>query len=207
MPVPKHVVDALESVAAVFFTNVRHQHRASFILCDGLVEITCREKVKPTVKRLGKIDFLQLLRMKVVGLDPDISDLGKAVWEHHVLRNHLHHDNPGAGVDAARCAAAIRDAVKVIEFLFPDSQRTFPECLQVTLRIIKLFESDTEERFRTSFMQAMRQHSWRVGTGKARPPKQHEFIIALGEPAYWGLAIASDLTAVYVMLEDVGAPK
>jgi len=46
MAAPRHIVDALESVLSIYFSNCRHKERAAFILTDELVEITCREKVK-----------------------------------------------------------------------------------------------------------------------------------------------------------------
>jgi len=38
MSAPRHIVDALESVLTVYFSNCRHKERAAFILCDELVE-------------------------------------------------------------------------------------------------------------------------------------------------------------------------
>jgi hypothetical protein len=37
MSAPRHIVDALESVLSIYFSNCRHKERAAFILCDELV--------------------------------------------------------------------------------------------------------------------------------------------------------------------------
>ena len=69
MSAPRHIVDALESVLSIYFSNCRHKERAAFILCDELVEITCREKVKQAVPRLGRMGFRGLLTHAAVGFN------------------------------------------------------------------------------------------------------------------------------------------
>jgi hypothetical protein len=45
MAAPQYIVDALETVLTIYFSNCRHKERAAFILCDELVEVVCREKI------------------------------------------------------------------------------------------------------------------------------------------------------------------
>jgi hypothetical protein len=42
MPAPRDIVDALESVTSIYFSDVRHRVRATFILTDELVEVCCK---------------------------------------------------------------------------------------------------------------------------------------------------------------------
>jgi hypothetical protein len=49
MPAPRHIVDSLECVLTIYFSNCRHKERAAFILCDELAEVTCRERVKQQI--------------------------------------------------------------------------------------------------------------------------------------------------------------
>lgn len=46
MSTPPEIIDALESVLEIYFSGVRHRERAAFILCDNLVEMTCKTKAK-----------------------------------------------------------------------------------------------------------------------------------------------------------------
>ena len=68
MPAPRHIVDALESVLSLYFSNCRHKERVAFILCDELVEVTCREKVKQRHQNLGRIGFHGLVTHAEIGL-------------------------------------------------------------------------------------------------------------------------------------------
>jgi len=61
MSAPRHIIDSLESVLSVYFSNCRHKERAAFILCDELVEVTCREKIKQTLRNLGNMNFRTLM--------------------------------------------------------------------------------------------------------------------------------------------------
>jgi hypothetical protein len=79
MSAPRHIVDSLESVLSVYFSNCRHKERAAFILCDELVEVVCRERVKQTVRNLGRMNFHGLMTHATVGFDIRTPGLGKAV--------------------------------------------------------------------------------------------------------------------------------
>jgi hypothetical protein len=118
MPAPRHIVDALESVLSLYFSNCRHKERAAFILSDELVEVTCREKVKLRHQNLGRIGFHGLVTHAEVGLSVT-AGLGKSVYDCHNTRNDMQHNNPAATVDAQHCADAIIDPVEVIEQLPP----------------------------------------------------------------------------------------
>ena len=203
MSAPRHIVDALECVVSTFVSSIRHNHRAAFILCDGLVEIVCREKIKQVMPTLGRMPFLNLLRHAAVGLNPASDKLGAAVFASHNTRNYLHHDNPGAAVDFQHCADAILDAVSVIDHCFPRSSASLPDAVAVTLRVVRLFSTRVDAVRRAAFVQAMRNHRWRQ---QNKPPKQTELVISLGDQPHWGLALAIDLVAIDGLLDEVNAP-
>jgi hypothetical protein len=203
MAAPRHIVDALESVLSLFFSNCRHKERAAFILCDELVEITCREKVKRDVPRLGRIGFHGLLTHAAVGFDVTAPGLGKSVYDCHNTRNDMQHNNPAATVDGQHCADAIIDAVAVIEHCFPGAKGVLPEKLRVTLRIVRLFSQHGDPRQQTEFGDAMQTHQWRGNRERAR---QEEVIVAPGSRANWGLVIPSEYARIEALLNRVGIP-
>ncbi len=42
MTAPRDIVDALECVASIYFSDVRQKTRAAFILADEMVEVCCK---------------------------------------------------------------------------------------------------------------------------------------------------------------------
>lgn len=203
MASPRYIVDALESVLSLYFSSCRHKERAAFILCDELVEVTCREKVKIAIPTLGQMKFHQLLDHATVALDHNADALGVAVYACHKTRNDMQHANPAATVDATHCADAIVDAVEVIEHCFPGTKAALPEKLKVTLRVVRLFSRHGDPRQETEFGDAMRTHHWHAGRDRA---KRDEVIIAPGSRANWGLVIPSEYASVEALLNRVGVP-
>lgn len=203
MPAPRHIEDALESVLSLYFSNCRHKERAAFILCDELVEVTCREKIKQTVQKLGNMQFRGLLTHVAVGFDVTVPGLGKAVFDCHRTRNDMQHNNPAATVDSQHCADAIVDAVEVMEHCFPGAKMSLPEKLKVTLRVLRLFSRHGDARQQTEFGDAMQAHHWRGNRERAR---RQEVIVAPGPRANWGLVIPSEYARVEALLNTVGVP-
>lgn len=202
MSAPRHIVDSLESVLSIYFSNCRHKERAAFILCDELVEVACRERVKQTVRTLGHMNFHGLITHASVGFNVTVPGLGKSVFDCHKTRNDMQHNNPAATVDGQHCADAIVDALDLIEHCFPGTKVGLPEKLKVTLRVVRLFSQHGDVRQQTSFGDAMQQHAWR-GRERAR---QEEMIIAPGPRANWGLVIPSEYAQVEGLLDRVGVP-
>lgn len=186
MPAPRHIVDALECVVTVYFSNARQNLRAAFILCDSLVELTCREKVKVTVPTPGKLSFKEHLKHAAVGLDPATVTLGRTLEDTHKLRNNYQHDNPSAMPDVRACADAILDCVTCIDHCFPGAQAGFPEPVKVTLRIVRLFSTGGDGAMKGQFIRKLREHSWR---GDQRNARLNELIIDPGERSNWSILI------------------
>jgi hypothetical protein len=203
MSAPRHIVDSLESVLSVYFSNCRHKERAAFILCDELVEVTCREKIKQTVPNLGRLGFHGLMTHAAVGFNVVSPGLGKSVFDCHQNRNDMQHNNPAATVDPQYCADAIVDAVDVIEHCFPGTKAALPDKVKVTLRVVRLLSQGGDPRQQTAFGDAMRTHQWRGTRERAR---QDEVIISPGQRANWGWVILSETARVETLLNSVGVP-
>jgi hypothetical protein len=203
MSAPRHIIDSLESVLSVYFSNCRHKERAAFILCDELVEVTCREKIKQAVPNLGRMRFHGLMTHATVGFNVVTPGLGRSVFDCHQNRNDMQHNNPAATVDPQYCADAIVDAVDVIEHCFPGTKAALPDKLKVTIRVVRLLSQCGDPRQQTEFSDAMRNHQWRGNRERAR---QEEVIVTPGPRANWGLVIPSEFARVEALLDRVGVP-
>ncbi|HVT58931.1 MAG TPA: hypothetical protein VHR45_11065 [Thermoanaerobaculia bacterium] len=203
MAAPRHIVDALESVLSIYFSNCRHKERVAFILCDELVEVTCRDKIKQTVTNLGKVSFHDLLAHTSIGFNVTVGGLGKSIYDCHKTRNDMQHNNPAATVDSQYCADAIIDAVQVIEHCFPGATPALPEKLKVTLRVTRLSSRHGDPAQQAAFANAMQGFPWRGFRDRAR---QEETIVAPGRRANWGLVIPSEYGRIEEILNSVGVP-
>ena len=187
---------------SIYFSNCRHKERASFILCDELVEITCRHRVKQAVPRLGRMQFRGLLTHAQVGLTV-ARGIGKSVHDCHLTRNDMQHNNPAATVDSQHCADAIVDAVEVIEHCFPGTKTDLPEKLKVTLRVVQLYSQNGQPAQQAAFADAMQEYTWRGDRDRAR---RDEAIVRPGVRANWGLVIPSEYARIETILNRVGVP-
>jgi hypothetical protein len=209
MPAPREITDALESVVSIYFSDVRHKLRAAFILCDELVEMTCKVKAKQANPQLAHINFLPLLRLPNVALNP-IADaqnpvvvpLGIPINASHLTRNQLQHVNAALSVDDQHCADAILDAVNVIDHCFPNSSPAFPEMLKISLRVVRLHSSQGNAGLRMKFEDAMRKHRW---NGAKRNASVSEPPVAVGIRRYWGL-VMPEYAQVESILNSIGVP-
>jgi hypothetical protein len=167
----------LESVLSIYFSNCRHKERAAFILCDELIEVTCREKVKLRHRTLGRIDFHGLVTHAEIAFDVTVPGIGTSICDCHNTRNDLQHNNPAGTVDSQHCADAIVDAVEVIEHCFPGAKAALPDKLKVTIRVVRLLSQHGDPHQQTEFGDAMRTHPWRGNRERAR---QDEVIVTPG---------------------------
>ncbi len=203
MPAPRDIVDALESVVSIYFSDVRHKHRAAFILADELTEMVCKAKAKAANPALGHIRFVPLLELPAVGLDPAAVPLGATLSANHGTRNQLQHVNAALSVDDQHCADAILDAVNTVEHCFPGSLDVLQFALKVSLRVVRLHSSYGDLRLRGNFEDAMRKHRWNGAEKRAtvgEPP------FPVGTRRYWGLVIMPACADVEAILNRLGAP-
>lgn len=160
MAAPSVIIDALESVISIYFSGVRHRERSAYILCDNLVEMTCKVKAKEYNYRFNmSCSFFDALSAQ--GVNFATTPLGRRVLAHRENRNNMQHAGIAITVDMYHCADAILDAVKVIDRLWANtSKRQFPGWLQCCLRVLKLYSSDGQVSKREQFEQKMRQTRW-----------------------------------------------
>jgi len=203
MSAPRHLIDALESVVSLFFSNVRHNHRAAFLLCDELVEVTCREKIKAAIPRVGRMQFKPTLEHPQVGFDVAVPGLGKSVHDCHVTRNDMQHNNPAATVDEHACADAILDAVRVLDHCFPGTTTALPDRLNVALRVVGLYGHDGDPGILNRFADEMRREHWRT---IKRAVGIKEVAVTPGDRQYWHLVILSEFQQIEAILNRVNPP-
>ena len=203
MPAPREILDSLESVISIYFSDCRHKLRAAFILTDELVEMTCKTKAKEAQPNLGRITFVPLLKHANVGLDPRAIPLGATLSTNHQTRNQLQHANAALSVDDQHCADAILDALDTIEHCFPGSLPDVPDALRVALRVVRIHSTQGNPRFRGGFEDAMREHRW---NGAGRASKVCEPPLPVGTRRYWGLVLLPEYAQVEIILNRLGAP-
>ena len=203
MAAPRDIVDSLECVLSVYFSGVRHNHRAAFILCDELVEVTPRAKIKEKVFNPGQLNFHQLLRHAETLLDPHSQPLGKRLQATHKTRNDMQHNNAAAAVDVQHCADAICDAVECIEHCFSGARKDLPDRLKIALRVVRIYSTNGDPTHRNAFEASMLKHPWR---GQAERANSSEVIIAPGRRCYWGLVVMSEVVAIDTILRRINAP-
>lgn len=93
---PPEITDALESILEIYFSGVRHRERAAFILCDNLVEMTCKTKAKQHNHNFNtRCRFHEALDADgVLVVDP----LKTRVKGYHDTRNNMQHASAAATV-------------------------------------------------------------------------------------------------------------
>lgn len=205
MAAPRDIVDALESVISIYFSGCRHNLRAAFILCDGLIELICKAKAESSGWRPAHINFTPLLKLAQVALDPDTVPLGKRCEDSHKVRNKMHHVNAAATVDARRCADAIEDAVACIDHCFPNASNDFSDPLTIALRVVRLLSSAGSGQHQTGFANGMNDYRWRTQAND-RKPRTDEHIIKPGLRRNWSLVIFDSAADIEAILNEIGAP-
>lgn len=200
---PRDIIDALECVLGVYFSSVRHNLRAAFILCDGLIELICFAKHDPTNLVTTPIGFDVHLKKPLVSLDPTTNALGGRMQKNHYLRNKMHHVNAAATVDTQRCADAILDAVECIEHCFPGSKAALDDRIKVALRVVRLYSASGNGRHRSDFETEMNRHTWRTRDSK---PTKSEVVVSPGIRRNWGLVIFDSTADIETLLNRVGVP-
>jgi len=170
MPAPRDIIDSLESVISIYFSDVRHKLRAAFLLADELVEATGKAQipVKELKAKDGHFNFYDVLTHSKVGLDPKKSPLGDILARNHATRNQLQHGNAAFTVDDQHCADAILDAVAAIEHCFPGTTAGLAESIKVALRIVRLHSSQGNVGLRGRFEDTMHENRWNGVRRRAR---------------------------------------
>lgn len=197
MAAQRDILDALESVVSVYFSDVRHKLRAAFILADELVEMTCKALAVAANPTLGHIKFHDLLKHPAVNLDAKTTALGATLLRNHDTRNKMQHVNAAFTVDDQHCADAILDTVQTIDHCFPGSSGAFPDVLKVALRVVRLHSSQGNVGQRGRFEDAMRDFRWNSAS-KPRVLKRNEIAVTAGNRRHWGMVMPE-----YAQVENI----
>lgn len=202
MSTPPEIIDALESVLEIYFSGVRHRERAAFILCDNLVEMTCKTKAKQDDYRFNMAcNFHDACTAPGVLLP---ADLKIRVVGYRNTRNNMQHASAASTVDPMHCATAILDVIKVIDHCWSGTSASmFPVRVKCALRIIHLYSLDGDVSKREPFEDRMRKNRWRTQDEKVRVDGRQ---IQPGLRDYWYIAIRMQTPLVEECLNDVGIP-
>jgi hypothetical protein len=203
MPAPREIVDALESVLGVYFSDIRHRARASFILCDEMVEMACKLRARQANHNFNMSSgFHAAWNAPHVAINPH--GLGERIQANRNTRNTLQHQSATATVDDQHCADAILDGVDVIDHCWHESsQNDFRSWMKCALRVVRLQSSHGDGILRQEFEDELRREPWR---NERRQPRVHEIIIAPGRRTYWQLLFTQSQAQVESILARLGVP-
>lgn len=183
MAAPRVIIDALECVGSIYFSDIRHKTHAAFILADEMVEMCCKALALAANSNLGNIQFPALLAHPAVRLPAQTVPIGDTLLRNHRTRNQMQHGNAAFTVDDQHCADAILDAVAAVEHCFPGTLAVLPDALKVALRVVRVHSSQGNARLRAAFEDTMPTHAWN-GTGRrakvSEPPPY-----PVGSRRYW----------------------
>lgn len=202
MAAPRQIVDALESVLAIYFSDVRHRTRAAFMLCDELVEMTCKLRARQANHQFNmRCNFHAAITTTTVGL---VQPLVDSVQGSRDTRNNMQHANAAATVDDQHCADAILDAVAVIDHCWPTTSTTaLGPWMKCALRVVRLYSTQGDAIKRQEFEDHMGQAPWRADN---RKPRANEMIIKPGRRSYWQLVLVQSQAQVEAILDQLAVP-
>jgi hypothetical protein len=200
---PREIIDALESILGVYFSSIRHRERTAFILCDELVEMSCKLRAREH-NHMFDMQCNFHVAWNLPGVAIPLNPLGSAIEHNRNTRNLMQHASAAATVDDQHCADAILDTVRVIDHCWPGaSDMDFPGWMKCSLRIVRLYSSQGEIIKRTSFEDEMRHGAWR---SIDRKPRTYELVIEPGLRRYWILLVTQSQVQVETILNALGIP-
>jgi hypothetical protein len=138
MKAPVEIIDLLESILGIYFYDIKHKNRSTFILVDNLVELTIKIRLKQLSPTFNvKIDFPELLNKIKVS-----SKLKEKLSGNHNLRNEFQHKSPILTIDDEKCADSIILLVDLIKKIWgKNSLIDIPSRVECGLRLVKLHSS------------------------------------------------------------------
>ena len=148
MKAPTEIIDLLESILGIYFYDIKHKHRSTFILIDNLVEIACKMKlIQQNPSSNIKIEFPPLLEKIKIS-----NRLKKKLLKSHTLRNEFQHKSPILTIDEEKCADSIMDLIDLIKKLWgKNALMNIPNRVDCGLRLAKLHSSSGEIKKKKDF--------------------------------------------------------
>lgn len=203
---PPEIIDALESILDIFLSDIRHRERAAFILCDNLVEMTCKTKHTLHCRRNNnnpntRCNFHDALKLSGCRLSQELRD---RLQHRRDTRNLMQHQSASVAVDAQTGADAIIDLPEVMKKLWGqnalDNLRVWQ---RVAIRVVKLYSASGDANVRGQFEDLMRREHWR-GNAEERNPRINEKIIECGLRIHWAIAVKQNPHQVEQILNNLG---
>ena len=202
MSAPREIIDGLESILDVFTLNIRQRERVAFILCDNLIELSCKTKAYQRNHQFNRrCGFHAAWNAPGVSLAPN--GIGGRVQGRRDTRNTMQHGNAAVTVTPENCADAIIDTRRVVDRLWQNTTRrnlTLP--YKIILRIVELYSSNGNAARRQVFEDTMRQAQWR-GLAHDRRARVSEVIVEAGLRTNWQLAIHQSPEVVEQILDGL----
>ena len=202
MPAPREIIDSYESILDIFISNIHQRERVAFILCDNLVELSCKTKAYQRDHQFNRrCNFHDAWNAPGVTLAPN--GLGSRVQNRRDTRNTMQHGSAAVTVTLQSCADAILDVRKVIDRLWRNAiQQTLTRPYQIVLQIVELYSSNGDEIRRQDFEDAMRRAHWRPAADERRA-KTTEVIVEAGLRMNWHLAVRQSWVEVEETLNSI----
>jgi len=159
MPIPREIIDSLESILGIFFSDIRHRTRAAFILCDEMVEMTCKLRAREANHRFDmSANFHNSITAP--GVSPLPAPLESSIRGNRNTMNTMQHASAAVTVDDQHCADAFLDAIQVIDHCWPiSSSVVFPLWIKCAIRVVRLYSGQGNPRQRVDFEDRMRDSS------------------------------------------------
>ena len=202
MPAPREIFDGFESILDVFASNIRNRERVAYILCDNLIELTCKTKAHQHDNQFDRrCGFHRAWNAPGVNLAP--GGLGGRVQNRRDTRNTMQHGNAAVTVTTENCADAILDVKRTINQIWRDTtSRNLSPPYIVLLRIVELYSSNGNAMKRQQFEDQMRKAQWRGMTDNRRA-KINEVIVEPGLRLHWSLSINQSYELVEQILDSL----
>lgn len=206
MHAPKEIIDFLESILGIYLSDIRHKERSAFILCDNLIEISCKKRIKERIpKDNTERNFPNSISdAKIRG------ELKKDLLYRHQIRNDMQHAKLGMTVDNQYCAYAIIGVVKVLKKLWGKyAMDNVSGWLPCALRIVELYSNSSHQSKVKMFEdKLLRNTDWNKDSMEdnsigRRLPNKNEIIIEVGAKNYWPLLVRERTDQVNQCLDEI----
>ena len=236
MHAPNEVLDLLETILGIFFYDIRYKERSVFILCDNLVELSCKTKIKQLNHKedVKKMSFYSALTKVKIG-----EKLRDRLLIRRDIRGDMQHQIAGITIDKQQCADSIIDLVLLIKHRNLWGKYAFdpaPAWMFCGLRIVKLYsrlgetrkrklledtlqrkidwdkrEVDDESKIQSKLEKEKEEDYEPVNLDGSpaglRYPDHHEIIISVGSSEHWTYLIKEYTGKVSTCLDDLGVEE
>jgi len=221
MYAPREIIDFFESIVGIYLSDIRHKERSAFILCDNLVELSCKTRI---IER-NPSDSLNRDFPRSINDAKLNQKLKIELSKRHKIRNEMQHAKLGITVDNQDCACAIIGVKKVLEKLWGKySLDQIPDWLICALRIVELYSNSANFSKVKSFEEKLlKDINWsieqiisiedsdetnsnrisKVIIKSKRFPNNNEIIIEVGAKNYWALLVREKTELVNQCLDDI----